>query len=393
MREDGVFPVWRVAVAIVVLLVGLIAIPNLVENLDATSLMVIQSPWSGALTWHTDPGVKWQGFGKVTKYSKREQFTFEETEAITIRFNDGGHANLHGSLAWEMPIDVKSLNELHKRYGTQSAVEEQLVRTVVQKSIYMAGPLLSSKESFAEKRNELLRYIDDQIANGVYATETQQVKEPDPMTGAMRTVAYVRIMEKDGKPQREDASALREFGIRTFNLSLKKVQYDNAVEQQIQGQQRMTMQVQTAIAEAKQAEQAAITAEKNGEAKAAEAKWAQEVIKAQKVTEAEQVLAVAKLEKQAAEETKQKEILLGQGEAERRKLVMAADGALEKKLQAWVTVNQTYAAALKEMKQPVVPAVMMGSGGASSTSAQSVMDLIAAKTAKDLALDVTPGKQ
>jgi len=394
MQNPSPFPVWRVAAAASILIVGLIGIPNLVENLDATRIMVIQSPVSGELTWHTDQGVKWQGFGKITKYAKREQFTFEgDAAAIRIRFNDGGHALLHGSLAWEMPVDTKSLTAIHQKYGGQTAVENQLIRTVVEKAIYMAGPLLSSKESYAEKRNELLRYIDDQISNGVYMTETQQVKEPDPMTGALRTVAYVRIMEKDGVKLREDVSALREFGIRTFNLSIKQVAYDPTVEQQIQTQQQAVMQVQTAMAAAKQAEQAAITAEKHGEAEAAKAKWAQEVIKAQQVTEAEQKLAVAKLDKEAADQERQRQILLGQGEAQRRRLVMEADGALEKKLDAWVQVNSLYAAALKDIKQPIVPQVVTGGGSGSGgsgggSSAVDLIEMLKAKTAHDLGVSI-----
>src|SRR5262245_55887238 len=46
------------------------------EHLDAEELMVIQAPLSGELTWYTNPGVKWQGFGKVTKYPKRFQYWF-----------------------------------------------------------------------------------------------------------------------------------------------------------------------------------------------------------------------------------------------------------------------------------------------------------------------------
>ena len=47
--------------------------------------------------------------------------------------------------------------------------------------------------------------------------------------------------------------------------------------------------MQISIAKAKRAEQDAITAAKEGEAKAAEEKWKQEAVKAQKVTEASEV--------------------------------------------------------------------------------------------------------
>lgn len=49
------------------------------------------------------------------------------------------------------------------------------------------------------------------------------------------------------------------------------------------------------------------------------------------VIAAEQQVQVAILDAKAAEQTKKKEILLGQGEAERKKLNLAADGALSMK--------------------------------------------------------------
>lgn len=390
-QERFPFPMWRVAAVAAVVIIGLFGIPNIVENLDASHVMIVQSPASGNLTCHVEPGVKGQWFGKVTKYPRRSQLWFSDAEGqgedkekdspIKIRFNDGGHADISGSIAWEMPLACQSLILIHKKYGSPEALEHQLLRTIVEKSIYMTGPLLSSKESYAEKRNELLRFIDDQISNGVYRTETTSVKEPDPMTGVMRTVNYVKLMEREGKFMREDVSPLREFDIRTFNLSIRGVKYDATVETQIQSQQKAIMQVQTAMADAKMAEQAAITAEKNGEAEAAKAKWTQEVIKAQKVTEAQQKLEVARLETSAAEQEKAKQVLLGQGESERRRLVMAADGALEKKLDAYVKVNELYAAALKDMKQPVVPQFMLGASNGGSTSGGHTLPRRAGKCA------------
>ena len=120
------------------------------------------------------------------------------------------------------------------------------------------------------------------------------------------------------------------------------------------------MYVQTAIAAAKKAEQNAITVEKQGEAEAMKAKWDQEVIKARAVTESEQKKEVAKLDKEAAEFKKQELILLGQGEAERKKLVMNADGALEKKLEVYKEVNLRYAEAIEKYKGNWVPSVTMG---------------------------------
>src|SRR5271157_3304715 len=78
-------------------LVALLSIGALFETLNAEHLMVIQSPISGDLTFYTNPGMKWQGFGRVTKYPRRSIYEFK----IPVRFNDGGHAKMIGSVQYE----------------------------------------------------------------------------------------------------------------------------------------------------------------------------------------------------------------------------------------------------------------------------------------------------
>ncbi|MEK7508660.1 MAG: hypothetical protein AAB568_02275, partial [Patescibacteria group bacterium] len=292
------------------------------------------------------------------------------------------------------------------KYNNSHAVEQQLVRTVIEKSVYMTGPLMSSKESAAEKRTDLLRFIEEQVQRGVYLTETIQEKQPDAMTGQMKTVSVVRLRnDTAGQILRAESSPLEVYGIKTSNLSINEVKYDETVEKQIQQQQQAMMQVQTAMARAKEAEQEAITVSKKGEAAAAEAKWKQEVIKAQAVTEAEQQykvqtlnaereLKVAELNAKAADQTKKQQILLGEGESSRAKANMAANGALETKLEALVEINRNYAEAIKEYGGNWVPSVVMGgvSSSHAGSGANQLIDLLMVKTARDLGLDMSIDK-
>jgi hypothetical protein len=381
------------------------------ENLDAGEIMVIQSPVSGQLTWHTTPGVKWQGFGKVTKYEKRSQFWFsakadqgtKNDESLKIRFNDGGHANISGSISWEMPVDDEHLTQLHTKFGTHRAIEQQLVRTMIEKSIYMTGPLLSSTESYAGRRNELLRLIEDQTSHGIYQTRTITEVQKDPITGTDHKVSVVQLVtDKDGKFIRVEESPLLEFSVRTFNLAINEIKYEGKVEEQIQQQQQATMQVQIAIAEAKRAEQQVLTTQKEGEAAAAKAEWAQKTIAAKQTTEAEmkksvaeteakQKLEVARLDAEAAKQFKVAETARGEGESARKKLVMEADGALEKKLEAWLEAQKAYAKAIGQHSGPWVPSVVMGgqgNGQQGAFGAQQLIELMTAKTARDIGLEM-----
>lgn len=282
---------------------------KIIENVDNSEIVIIQSVFTGKISIYTLPGPVLQGFGRATHYKKSNQFWFSkktdegsnEDQSIKIRFNDGGHGNISGSVRWYMPTDDKGILKLHTDFGSQDAVEQQLVRQVVTKSVYMTGPLMSSKESSAEKRNDLLSYIEDQSINGVFRTKQEDIKVHDDLMNTDKTITVVKIVQDDkGLPMRQEISAVKIYGINLQGLALNSIDYDVEVENQIKVQQQAYMQVQTAIANSKKAEQDAITTELQGKAAAAKAKWEQEVIKAQAITQAQQEKEVAALQAQTA---------------------------------------------------------------------------------------------
>lgn len=282
---------------------------KIVENVDNSEIVIIQSVFSGKVSIYTTPGPVFQAFGTATHYKKSNQFWFSKTkdegksvdQSIKIRFNDGGHGSISGSVRWYMPSDEKAILKLHTDFGSHDAVEQQLVRQAVTKSVYMTGPLMSSKESSAEKRNDLLSYIEDQSINGVYRTKQEDIKVHDDLMNTDKTVTVVKIVQdKNNLPMRQEASSVKMYGVSLQGLALNSIDYDSEVENQIKVQQQAYMQVQTAIANSKKAEQDAITTELQGKAAAAKAKWEQEVIKAQAITQAQQEKEVAALEAQTA---------------------------------------------------------------------------------------------
>lgn len=383
-----------VATVVLVLMLGF----NMFVTVGAGEIVIKQGAIDGKLDVWTQPGLYCQCLGKITHYKKSNQIWFshkndegkDSDESIKVRFNDGGHGNISGSLSFDLPIDTVAFTKLHSTFGSQAAIEHRLMRQVVEKAIYMAGPLMSSKESSGESRADLINYIADQISHGVYKTEKFERKVPDVLSGQEKTVTVVRPMANPKNPVeflREEKSPIEEFGIRVYNLAIKNISYDPQVEEQIKQQQQAIMAIQTQMAKAKEAEQKVLTVEKEGQAKAAEAKWLQEVEKSKAVTAAEQERDVAKLALDTAQLEKAKQIAEGEGEAKRRKLIMESDGALKQKLDAYVEINKAYAAAMAN--QPQVPAVVMGGG--SSGNPADLFQMLAVKTARDLALDFRPG--
>jgi hypothetical protein len=331
--------VMKLVGGVVVLILGIVFIANSVTTVAADEIVVKQNFFDGKLQVWSSPGVHWQNFGRLTVYKRSAQYSFDikpanpadkdskpVDETIQVRFNDGGHGNVGGSLRYDLPTDEAKMIKLHSTYHSMENINHDLIRQVVNKSVFMTGPLMSSRESYAEKRADLINY-------------------------------------------------------------------DPAIEKQIEQQQQATMAVQQAMVDARKAEQAAITTAKQGEANAAKAKWDQEVIKATEITKAQQDKDVATLQA-----TKNKEVAAlaldtakleaqttmtnAKADSDARKLAMAADNALEKRLNAYVEVQKAWAAAAAAHRP--TPDVQFGANGGSSPNAYQLMDLWTVRAAKDL---------
>lgn len=386
-----------------VLIVGIILIANMVTTVDADEIVVKQDLVGGQLHIWDTPGVHWQNFGTITRYKRSAQFWFSAREdegkktddAIKVRFNDGGHGNISGSLRYTLPADPNKMLEVHKTFHSMKAIDHELIQQVVNKGVYMSGPLMSSRESYAEKRADLINYITDQIVYGVYRTEHEQIKTTDPLTGQEKTVDIVRP-KLDGKSPngvlREEESPIQRFGMSANNITINSIEYDAVVEAQIKQQQEAINAVQQAIVNSKKAEQDAITVELQGKAAAAKAKWDQEVQKATAVTVAEQekAVAVTKAEKDkavaalsldTARLSAQETLTSAKAESDAKKLQVAANNNLQERLDAYVKVQQAWATAYGAQRQ--TPDIQLGAGNGGGTS-QSLVDMLTVKTARDL---------
>lgn len=385
----------------VALVVGIASVGSLIENLDAGEIMVIQYPM-GELKVFTEPGPQVQLFGKVTKYPRQAQYQFcsivegnvesacpgSDSLGKRMRFSEGGHANLNGAVNWVMPLGTEDVLKIHKKFNNAENVENMAVSKMLDAAIYLAGPLMTSTESSGSRRGELVQYIDDQAMHGVYVTKSQQRMEKDA-TGANQTVTVTEIMTGlDGKRQRQQGSLLSEFNITLLPISINELKYDKIVEQQIADRQKSTTDVQLSIATAVKAEQAAKTVEAEGKATAATAKWKQETVKAQAVVEAQQKYEVATLAAKEAEQYKRQQILIGEGNATKARLEMQANGALEQKLAAIIQMNKDQWQAISTYKGSWVPGVVMGNSAGTGNGANALVEMLTAKTAKQLSLDM-----
>lgn len=377
---------------------------GLFEDVAANEIIINQVPVTGTLNFWTTPGWKLQKFGSTTKYIKSFQIWFSDKEeqggeideAIPVVFNDGGNGWISGSIRIMFPLDDKHLRLIHTTFGGMNNLIHELVKPTVTKVVFSTGPLMNSYESYAAKKNDFIRYIEDQLRHGIYKTNSVQRKTHDEFTGKEKVITVAELDTSSTSPgglMRQEEAPFERFGLSIAAVSIESIRYEDIIKEQIASQQKAQMEVQTAIAETKKQEQQLIQEEKKGEKEAVVAKWKQEVIKAKMVTEAQQRMEVAALDKKAAEYTKQKEILLGQGESERKRLNMAADGQLIPKLDAWLKAQTIWATKISEYKGEWVPQIVVGdNGGNGINSAQTLMDFLMIKTAQDLKFNPKPTK-
>lgn len=396
------------------------------EYNDAGNVLFVQYP-NGSLGTYTDQGYKWQAFGAVQSWRKSNQFWFssktdqgdKRDQSVKIRFNDGAHATLSGSVRYDLPTDPKKLSDMYATFKTQASFEQELVRTVVEKSIYMTGSLMTSKESSAAKRPDLLHYVEDQAALGVYRTTTKEVLQEDELSGdkTKKRVTIVDLLPDPKDPSglaRQEVSPLVRFGVTLYNMAIDEVKYDPAVEEQIAAQQRALMEIQTAIATAKKSEQAALTAEAQGQADAKTAEWKQKALAATEIakaeqdktvattkadqeklvatTKAEQEKAVAELALETAKLEAQSILAKATAEAEGNKLKMSANGALEQKLQALVEIARVNAQAFATYRGNLVPNVVVGGEGKNANNADllnTFLNVRLAESMKSLGVDLS----
>lgn len=390
--------IFGLVATVVLLIVGIFTTSSLFVNLESDRVMVIQA-LDGKLSCYTAPGWTWQGLGHVTKYPRQEAYVFMKDKgndtSKKLRFNDGGHADLSGTVNWLMPADCKSIVAIQQFFGSPEGVVSKGVAQMIDNAIYMSGPLMSSTESTGERRAQLVQYISDQAQNGVYVTTTKQATVTDSLSGEKQTKTIVDIAtDQTGMPKRQQGSILKEYGIALQPVSIKAIDYDAVVENQIKQRQEALTNVQISQAKARTAEQAAITAEQEGKASAARAKWEQETTNAKEIAAAEKEKAVQKLMTDKALLGKQQAIYEGEGEAQKRKLLIEANGALDQKLQAYIEVNKVWASALEKTQGALVPTTVFGGNGATGganalTTAQTFMDIVTMKSARELSMDTS----
>ena len=382
---------------------------------DAGERTVVQYP-TGALWVKFEPGLYFKGFGITEIYKDVITYDFDKEDSrvntslnyagVIVRYQDGGTGKVFGKSRFSLPSDDETMIRLHKDFRSNNAVAYKLIKTVVEESMNLTAGLMSSEESYAEKRGIFTQWAEQQISSGKFVTELKPVVERmEGLNEQIERKIPVIKYGKDGLPM-QSPSDLKTYGIKINGFQITDWDFEKKTLEQISRKREATMGIITAKADAERARQEAITAEEQGKKNVMVDRYAKEQEKIQAVVDAEKekevavtkamqgvlVAEQAKLEAEqkrlAAVAYKQEQILRGEGDGEYKRLVMSADGALAAKLEAWKAVNMRYAEAIERQKW--VPEIQMGNNGQNcGSAANDLIEMLKAQTAKELKLDMS----
>lgn len=359
------------------------------EDVKNETIVVNQFPFTGNMEYWTTPGYHWQWFGKTTTYYKTSQLWFgsdnEEGKQmgnpIPVIFNDASDGMIYGSLRVKLPTETKYLERIQTDYNGMDRLMQDLVRPTVTKVIYASGPLMSAFESYAEKKNDLIEYITDQLNNGVYKTTVKQVEVIDQFSGEKKSIKVASLIIDEDAPggyARSESSPFAYYGLEIGQVAVSKIGYSQKVMQQIAQQQEANMLVATSKSKSLAAQQETIRIAEEGKAAAEKAKWEQEKIKIVAVTKASQEYEVSRLEAQKANEVAKKVKAEGEAEAYRQRKLVEAGLSPREKADFEMRTKIGVAEALSKIQLPKV----VTAGG--SSSGNTAMDAMGLKMMTDL---------
>lgn len=368
----------------VVAVLFLFMAPKMGEDVSNEKIVVNQVPFTGKLEVWSAPGFYWQKFGTITEYYRTQQMWFGgvateggkmQGNPLPVTFNDFSDGLIYGSLRVKLPTDAEHMLRIQMHYNGMERLMQDLVRPTVGKAIYASGPLMSAVESNAEKKNDLIEYITDQLNYGVYKTTVRRVETVDAITGEKKIQNIASLIPDSLSPggyKRSEASPFAYYGIEIGQVAVSKVDYSDKVKQQIAQQQDANMLIQTSKAKAAAAQQEAIRAEEEGKAQAAKARWEQEKVKAVEVTKAEQEYEVARLAALKANEEAKRVKAEGEAKAAANRALVAAGVDPVQRLMIEKDTKIGVAQALSGIK---LPTYVVAGGSNGSNNAMDAMGL------------------
>ncbi|UEM08115.1 hypothetical protein JL101_035550 (plasmid) [Skermanella rosea] len=334
------------------LVVGLLA-SQLFQTNNAGYVQVKQAAGSGQMSVRTQPGVYLKMFADIHEYRISDVYDFNaEDERIPVRFNDASTAFVSGQIKFRLPMTEQDILNIHQDFRSFEAVQSDLVRQVVAASLKQSATHFGAEEVYSTRRSDFINLVNEQIKNGIYATEYEERwRKDEDGNSFIERLVKVRLRE-DGKPFIAEPSTFDRYNVELVQLVINDIDFDEKTDELIAKRKEAEQEQVVAKANAERAKQDAITAQERGKANVAQAEAESLVEKKRAVIAAEKEREVAEEQALKAEEEKKAIIARGEAEARANALKVSAGLTPQEKAQFAKETAIGVAAELAKVKLP-----------------------------------------
>lgn len=362
--------------AIVLVAVGLVTLgvtlPQLFETNNEGYYQVKQAAVTGEVSVRSTPGTYFQNFSTVTTYPISDVYDFtsekgdDHGEPINVAFNGGGRASISGSVKFRLSLHEDDQKLLHQDFRSYQAVEQGLIRSVVQEVFNKTAATMKAEESYSSKLAEFTQLAEEQLVVGVYETKSRVEKTTDA-DGNINVDTIVELERgQDGKPLVAKKSPLLRYKVEIINFVIKGFDYDPKTKEIIAKKQEAEQAKVVARANAERAKQDAITASEQGKAEVAKAEAEALVAKKTAVIEAQQKFEVAEQLKKKAKEESDALLVTARAQAESNRLKVQAGLTPQERAEFDMKTKIGVAAEMAKMNFPQT--MVIGGGNGSATN-------------------------
>lgn len=392
----------------VLVLVSLITLmfTNPISYNDATERTVVTT-LSGEQFVRFQSGTFWSGFfSNEAVYPNQISVSYREDTPdyslrdatieigkLNIRFNDATTAKSSGITQYILPNSEKEMLAMHNAHKSPEALVQRRLAPYTQECLQSASQLLSSEMHYGGGRAQMSQDYLDQLKNGVFLLSVIEVNAYDSIERSNRKIYQVNKTYANGEAKRK-FSSVKEYGITVADAQITDVDYEEKVDQMLAKKIDAATKASISKQELMTAQQQQLTAEAQGKSKLVEIEYEQKQEQTKQVVAAQTKVAVAKedllqqeIQLQASRKEAEKIKTLAEANAYAKQKAIQADGALDKKLDAYIKVQGYWATALGQYQGNISPSVVSGAG-ITGNGATNFMELMGIKAAKDLSLDL-----
>ena len=382
-----------IAIAFAVLaVVFLVLARGIFQTNDAGWFQVKQAALTGNMSVRQSAGTYFQWFGTITEYKNvttcgigsHKGDGSADIEAVDVIFNDGSKAKISGLIRVKLPTTQEGAISLKREYagGFDHFIASGIV-PIVNNAIKLSANLRSAQDAYTTLAL-FQQAVEDQLRNGIYVTKSDKVSKTTSTGDIEEQRVTVLVYGADGQPLRTP-NRLQQLGCEVLECVIDVPQFDTKVEEMIAKRKDEAMKTELSKQEAIRAKQDALTAEQQGLANVAKAKYEKEVEKVQEVTTAQKLYEVAALNAKQEDENRKAAIYIGQGQAEAARLKVAA-GLTPQEAAEWAFKTKVgVATALAGVKYPQILINGDSKGG-------NPMDAISIKFLMDINDKLAAGK-